>query len=107
MTTAGVRERGVRRRERWAHARTSPSAWWSKRSTTSIDSLAFTLPLHGESEARRSLVGGTVPSTWLISWSSAAWTVAAVIIERNGALSVLPQTGRLDPELLRNVVTDT
>jgi uncharacterized membrane protein YcaP (DUF421 family) len=32
--------------------------------------------------------------------------VAAVIIERNGALSVLPQTGRLDPELLRNVVTD-
>lgn len=32
--------------------------------------------------------------------------VAAVIIERNGALSVLPRTGHLDPELLRNVVTD-
>ena len=32
--------------------------------------------------------------------------VAAVIIERNGALSVLPRTGRLDDELLRNVVSE-
>lgn len=32
--------------------------------------------------------------------------VAAVIIERNGSLSVLPRTGTLDPRLLHNVVTD-
>ena len=32
--------------------------------------------------------------------------VAAVIIERNGSLSVLPAGARLDPELLRNVVVD-
>lgn len=62
---------------------------------------------HDENLRRAKLTLDDVYEAMRLNGTTRLADVAAVIIERNGALSVLPQTGGLDPELLRNVVTDT